>query len=135
MQSSLHKLAGAAVAFTLCISPTMAAAATTATRPINPLTAVSLFGTQASAQSVCTQSTSAAAAAGAAVMAQSQAGCVLPAIDSPPPIGEAVAPAPPTGNFGINWLLLGLGSIALLAGVMTLFDDDDDGFAVPVSAS
>ena len=132
MQSSMRMLAGAVAAFSLCASPSLAA--TTAVQPINPLVAVSVFGTQASVQAVCSQGASAATAAGAAVTTQGQAGCVLPATDVPPPVGESPTPAPlaATGNFGINWLLLGLSSLALLAGIATLFHDDDDDGA-PIS--
>ena len=124
MPSSLKQLAAAVAAFALCASPTMAAAAAPS-HTINPLAAVSLFGTPASAQAVCSQAAS-AAATGAAVAAQGQAGCVLPATDAPPPVAEAPPPLPlGTTNFGVNWLLLGLGMLALVAGISTLFDDDD----------
>lgn len=132
MQLSLKPLAGAVAAFALCASPTMAA--TSASQPISPLAAVSLFGTQASAQTICSQTASAAAAAGAAAAAQGQAGCVLPATDLPPPVAEApVPPLLPGTNFGVNWLLLGLGAIALIAGISTLFDDDDGVDITPIS--
>jgi len=128
VQSPFIKLAGAAAAFALCVSPTMAAAATAApAQPISPLIAVSLLGTQASAQQVCASAATAAAAAGAAAVAQGQANCVLPATDAPPQALESQPPPPaPAGNYGINWLLLGLGMAALLGGLSTLFDDDDD---------
>jgi hypothetical protein len=127
--SPMKSFAGAAAALALCMSPTMATAATTAPlQSVSPLVAVSIFGTQASAQQVCNPAT-AAAAAGAAVAAQGQSGCVLPATDAaPPPPQGALPPAaiPPGGDFGINWLLAGLGALALLAGIYTLFHDDDD---------
>lgn len=129
MHSSIKKLAGVAGALALFVSPTVAMAAPNAVVPVKPLVVVSVFGTQASAQAVCTQVASAAAAAGAAVSAQGQTGCVLPATDAPPPVGQAPPPPPPpppTGDFGINWILLGLGLLALIGGISTLFDDDDD---------
>jgi hypothetical protein len=133
MRSALKKFAYVAASFALCVSPAMAAATTTAGQPVSALTAISIFGTQASAQTVCSATV---AAAGAAVAAQGQGGCVLPATDAAAPIGQGVAPPPalPAGNFGINWLLAGLGALALIAGVATLFDDDDDdGVGVPIS--
>ena len=107
MYTPLKWFAGASAALALCASPTMAAAATTsAVQPISPLVAVSAFGTQASAQIVSAQTASATAAAEAAVAAQDD------------PATEA--------DFGINWILLGLGAFFFLAGIFTLFDDDDD---------
>jgi hypothetical protein len=129
MHSHLKTLAGAVAALALCASPTMAAAATSApVQSVSPLIAVSVFGTQASAQTVCAEGASAAATAGAAAAAQGQAGCVLPATEAaPPPAAAQYVPPPPSGgNFGINWLLAGLGALALIAGLSTLFDDDDD---------
>lgn len=131
MRSPLSNLIGVAAAFALCATPAIAAAAPAATQPVNPLVAISVFGTQAAAQAVCSQVATTAAAS-----AQGASGCVLPAIDAPPPLGQSPAPppAPLAGNFGINWLLLGLGSLALLAGIYTLFDDDDDdGGLAPIS--
>ena len=114
MNSSIKTLAGAVVALALCASPTMAAAATaSAVQPISPLVAVSAFGTQASAQTVSMQTASAAVAADAAAAAQDDPGTA--------------------SDFGINWILLGLGAFFFVAGVVTLFDDDDDNDFVPVS--
>ena len=116
----------------------MAVAATGASQPVNPLVVLSVFGTQGAAQAVCSQGALAVASAGAAAATQAAPGCVLPATDvaPTPPLGQAAAfpPLPPSGNFGVNWLLLGLGSLALIAGLATLFDDDDDdGASVPIS--
>ena len=128
MQFSLRKLFGAAAAVAMCVSSTTAAAATMPVQSVKPLVAISLLGTPASAQAVCSQgASSAVAAAGAAAAAQAQPGCVLPATDVPPPLVNGAPPPPPIGgNFGINWLLLALGVAALLGGISTLFDDDDD---------
>lgn len=134
MHARLKTLAAALAAISLCATPTMAVAAPTPIQPVSPLIAVSLYGTQGSAQAVCAQGASAASAAGAAAATQGAPGCVLPATDVPPPMSTGMAPPPPTGNFGINWLLLGLGTLALLGGVATLFIDDDDEGS-PVSAT
>lgn len=123
----MKTFAASAAAFALCMSPTVAAAATTAPmQSVNPLVAVSLFGTQASAQQVCNPAV-AAAAAGAAVAAQAQPGCVLPAVDAPPPPPQA-APPPPvrTGGFGISPIILGLLGIAALAALIAGSNDDSD---------
>jgi hypothetical protein len=122
---------GSAVAIALCASPTMAAAATSApVQSLSPLVAVSVFGTQASAQTVCTQAASAAAAAGSAAV-QGQTGCVLPATDAPPPPPLEAAP-PPAHGFGISPVILGLLGIAALAALIASGGDDDNGEA-PVS--
>jgi hypothetical protein len=130
MQSPVKKLTGAAATFALCVSPTIATAATTpAIQPVSPLVAVSVFGTQASAQIVCSQGASGAASAGAAAAAQGQAGCVLPATDLPPPVSQGVVPPPPPrggGLDGVGWVLAGLDALLVIAGISTLFDDDDD---------
>jgi hypothetical protein len=83
----LKQIVGTVALIAFCLSPTMAAAATpTAFQPINPLIAVSAFGTPASAQAVCTEVANLAATAGTVVAAQGQTGCVLPVTDVPPPV-------------------------------------------------
>jgi hypothetical protein len=109
----------------------MASAAPTLA-PINPLVAVSIFGTQASAQQVCANPATAAAAAGAAAAAQGQAGCVLPATDAPPPLPPEAAPPPRISGFGISPIILGLLGIAALAALIASGNDDSDS---PVSPS
>jgi hypothetical protein len=132
--SRTKPFAGAAVALALCFSPTMATAATSApVQSISPLVAVSVFGTQASAEAVCNSAT-AAAAAGAAAVAQGQAGCVLPATDLPPPVAQNAPPpiAQGVGGFGIAPVILGLLGIAALAALIASGNDDSDS---PVSPS
>ena len=133
MFRSMRSLTGAAAALALCISPTMATAATTTAPAMNPLVAVSIFGTQASAQEVCANPATAAAAAGAAAAAaQGQTGCVLPATDAPPPLPPEAAPLPRTSGFGISPVLLGLLGLAALAALIASGNDDSDS---PVSPS
>ena len=127
MHSILSKFVIAVATAGFCVSSTAATANSLngSVYPNNPLFTVSLYGTPASAQAVCSASTAAAGAA-ATTAAQGQANCVLPAVDAPPPVVDQAVPPPlPTGNFGVNWLLLGLGALALVAGLQTLFDDDD----------
>lgn len=131
--SSMRVFTGSAAVFALCMSPTMATAAVaTPHQSISPLVAVSVFGTQASAQQVCNPAT--AAAAGAAAVAQGQPGCVLPATDVPPPpvVSQAPPPLAPTGGgFGIAPILLGLLGIAALAALIAGSNDDSDSPASP----
>lgn len=129
----IKALAGAAVAVAMCMSPTMATAATTApVHSVNPLVAISLFGTQASAQQVCNPAI-AAAAAGAAAASQGQAGCVLPATDAPPPHPPEAAPPIPvqTSGLGISPIILGLLGIAALAALIAASNKDSDSPSSP----
>jgi hypothetical protein len=131
--SRTKPFAGAAVALALCFSPTVATAATsTPIQSISPLVAVSVFGTQASAEAVCNPAT-AAAAAGAAAVAQGQAGCVLPATDLPPPVAQNAPPpvAQGIGGFGIAPVILGLLGIAALAALIASGNNDSDSPSSP----
>jgi hypothetical protein len=136
MQLSRMKIfAGSVAAFALCMSSTMASAAPlSGIQSISPLVAISVFGTQASAQEVCNSAT-AAAAAGAAAVAQGQAGCVLPATDpaAPPVVSEPLPPPPPpsSGGWGMTPILLGLVGIAALAALIASSNDDSDSPASP----
>jgi hypothetical protein len=125
-----------AVVVSMTASPALATAAA-APAAINPMIALSIFGSQASAAALC--GSGAASAAGAAVTAQAPAGgCVLPLVDAPPPppIVEAppFVPAPVSGGFGISPILLGLAGIAILAALIASQDDDDDD-SPPVSVN
>jgi hypothetical protein len=116
------------------MSPTMASAATAApVQSISPLIAVSVFGTQASAQQVCAGAASSAAAAGAAVSAQGQPGCVLPATDAPPQVGETppIQPTAAPRGFSITPVLLGLIGIAALAALIASGNGDSDSPSSP----
>jgi len=128
----MKPILGATIALALCASPTMAAAATVApVQSLSPLVAVSVFGTQASAQTVCTQAASAAAAAGSAAV-QGQTGCVLPATDVPPPPPPAGVMPPPTHyGFGIAPVILGLLGIAALAALIASGNDHHNSPASP----
>lgn len=112
MHSRVKLVAGAAAALALAVTSSMASASSSTVQPINPLAVVSVYGTQASAQVAFPQAAPAAAAARTAVMAQ---GTAVP-----------VDTGPPGTDYGINWILLGLGAFFFLAGIYTLFDDDDD---------
>jgi hypothetical protein len=124
------KFIGTAAAVMLCLSPTMARAATAtpALPQVNPLVALSALGSPASATAVCGASTT--VAAGAAVASQAQPGCVLPLVDQapPPPVTQALPPPPPPpgGGIGLTPILLGLLGIAGIAALLLLGDDDDD---------
>jgi hypothetical protein len=136
----LFKMKDVAVAISalaLCVSPTGAIAAPTASyRPvaINPLVALSALGSPASRTALC--GSSAAAAAGTVVAGQGVPGCLLPLADLPPPVPVAETALPPvleaapmaaTGGFyAIPPLLLGLVGIVLGAVLLHALDDDDE---------
>jgi len=121
MHRRVIKAACAAAIAGLILTPTMATASAPAPlQPVNQLVAVSAFGSQASAQVVDSQALPAASAAQIAVMAQG---------------ASFDTERRSATNYGINWPLLALGTFFLLAGLYTLFvnDDDDDGAQVPIS--
>jgi hypothetical protein len=134
-------LTAAFVALSLLGSSTAHAAVATAR--IDPLVALSVFGTSESRSAVCAAGAAAAAAAGATVAAQAGAapGCVLPAVDAPPPppVTEAAAPppvaaAPIVTSAGVPFvpLLLGLAAVAAFAAI--ILDNDEDGeIVLPIS--
>src|SRR3954469_3674117 len=127
----MKSVIGSAIAIALCASSTMAAAATSApVQSLSPLVAVSVFGTQASAQTVCTEAASAAAAAGSAAV-QGQTGCVLPATDVPPPPPQVEAMPPTHYGFGIAPVILGLLGIAALAALIASSNDHHNSPASP----
>jgi hypothetical protein len=105
--SPLKKLAGTAAALAICASPTFAATTPAAAQPVNPLIAVSVFGTPASAQAVSSQAASATATAGAAAAAQGQY-------------------EEDRGITTEGWVMIALDLIVAGWGISTLFDDDDD---------
>jgi len=110
------------VASSMLVSSTGAFAATHASsvpQQIEPWAALSVLSAGAPAAALCGAAATAAQAPAA--------GCVLPAVDAPPPVAEA-GPPPPTpvppvepvgGGFGISPLWLALGAIA--AGALVYF--------------
>lgn len=97
---------------------------------LSPWVALSALGSSGSSAAVCA---SAAAAASSAAQAPAP-GCVLPAVDAPPPIAQvpeaspvpvAAAPAAAAG-FSVLPLLLGLASAAALAAFLLTDGDDED---------
>lgn len=110
---------------------------------INPLVALSAFGSLQSRTALCAAS-SAAVTAAAAQMSQAPQGCVLPVADPAPPpvVSEAppppIAAAPAPGLAASTSLLpffVGLGGIAAL---VLLLDRDNRGritFRIPVPTS
>ena len=119
MTERVKGMVGLFVAGSLMFSSTAAAASATGSPQPNPWGVLSAMSGGAPAAAMC-------GAAVAATAAQNPTGCVLPAIDSPPPVAQAApAPAPvppiaaPSGAFAINPILLGL--LALAAGVGIYF--------------
>lgn len=129
MSSVSKNLVGAALCAALCITPAMASAAIhpASAQSINPMVAVSLLGSPASAATLCGAQGAAATAPGS--------GCVLPVTDLPPPVVQPAPPPPPPplpataapAGFGIAPLLIGLLGVAALIALLALDGDDDDG--------
>lgn len=139
-QGSVGRLATAGTILALLGS----SVASAAPRTVDPLVALSVFGSSSSRAAVCAGGAQAAAAAGAAVAAQAgaQPGCVLPMVDAaPPPVAESVpmgmAPVAPVGSgsaLGMLPLLLGLAAIAGAAALLLAGNNDpDDDIRVPLS--
>ena len=131
----------------VAISMLGASAASAAPRTVDPLVALSVFGTSESRAAVCAAGAQAAAAAGAALAAQAapgQAGCVLPVMDAaPPPVVTEAAPPPPAavapvavgggGTIGALPLLVGLPAIVAIAAVVLKHKDTDGEINLPIS--
>jgi hypothetical protein len=133
------KLACTVAALTLCANSTAAVAASTpnaARAAMDPLVALSVFGSDASRAALCGAAASATAAAAVAGQAAQAAapGCVLPVVDVPPPAVVETLPPPPVapppvvasgGGFAISPLILGLLGIGAAILAVTLLRDKD----------
>jgi hypothetical protein len=107
---------GAFLASSLMFGSTAAVAATAAPQP-SPWALLTVMSEGAPAAALCGTAVAAAAA-------QSPNGCVLPALDAPPPVPQAApAPVPPISapsaglGLGISPLLLGLLVVAAGVGI------------------
>jgi hypothetical protein len=111
---------GVLLAGSLVFSSTAAVGATaSAPAPINPWAALTAMSGAAPAAALC-------GAAAAAAAGQAGAGCVLPAVDTPPPVAQSGPPAPipvppveSAGGFALSPLVLALGALA--AGALLYF--------------
>lgn len=117
-----RRYVGVVLAGSLLFSSTGAMAAASAPAPaqINPWAALTAMSGAAPAAALC-------GAAAAAVAAQAPgAGCVLPAVDAPPPVAQSAPPPPipvppvePASSFVLSPLILALGALA--AGALIYF--------------
>jgi len=104
------------VAGSMLVSSTGAVAATTSVpaQRVDPWAALSVLTQSAPAAALC-------GSAGTTAAAQPAGGCVLPAVDAPPPVAQSAPPAPTPvppvepagGGLGISPLWLALGAIAI----------------------
>ena len=137
-RNSLRSYTTAFMALSLLAST----AASAAPRTVDPLVALSVFGTSESRAAVCAAGANAAAAAGAAVAAQAgtgRTGCVLPVVDAaPPPIVTEAAPPPPMAVAPVAVagsvfpLLLGLAAV-VIAAVVLKHNDFNGQINLPIS--
>lgn len=121
--SAYKRLTGVGVAASLLFGSTgaVAAAQPVASTQVDPWAVLSVMSGGASAVAMC------GAAAAAAAAQAPPAGCVLPAIDTPPPVAVNAPPQPipippvepASAGLGISPLLLGL--LAVAAGVGLYF--------------
>ena len=141
MFGAFQRSIGGFLAVSLLASST-ASAANSRTPRIDPLVALSVFGTAQSRAAVCAAGSQGAAQAGTASV-QAGAGatdCVLPVMDAAAPAPE---PAPPAsvpvapsagGGIGALPLLASLAAIVILAAVVIKHDDDDGEINLPISS-
>ena len=130
-QGAFGRFAAGIAAASLLVG-SAASAAPAAAADVDPLVALSLFGTASSQASLCAAGASSAAAAGAAAAqaAPGTPGCVLPMVDAPVAAPEPVAetpayvPAAARGSIGVLPLLLGLAAIA--GGLALLLSADEE---------
>jgi hypothetical protein len=128
-QSRFHKVIGAIAAGSLFVTSTGGAAATTAlpsVPQVSPWATLAGLSGGAPAAALC---------GGAAAVAQAPApGCVLPVVDTPPPIAQNPPPPPvpvppiegPAAGLGINPLYLALAAVAAGAGLYFLLKKKDN---------
>ena len=132
------------IAAVAAVSLLAGSAAAAAPRTVDPLVALSVFGTAESRAAVCAAGAAQAVAAAGAAAAQAAAGpgCVLPVVDAaaaPPVVSEpapapvALAPAAVGGGIGALPLLIGLAAIAAFAAVVLKHDDLDGEINLPIS--
>jgi len=117
--TGMKVILGAFLASSLMFGSTAAVAATAAAQP-SPWALLTVMSEGAPAAALCGTAVAAAAA-------QSPNGCVLPALDAPPPVPQAApappAPVPPIASpsaglgLGISPLLLGLLVVAAGVGI------------------
>ncbi len=136
METGFRRYALAAGAAALLSAQAAYAAPTPRAQAVDPLVALSIFGTAQSSANVCAAGTAAAGAA--ATAAQGAAGCVLPVNAPPPPapvVSEVIPPPPPPAPaFSPLLGLLGaLGVIALAAALAASGGGDSSGDLTPVS--
>lgn len=138
MGGSMRNCATALAACAVMFGSTASAAPQT----VDPLVALSIFGTSESRAAVCAAGAQAAAAAGAAAAQAGKTGCVLPVMDAvPPPPTAQAAPPPPVAlapvvaesSVGALPLMLGLVAIAAFASVVILHNDKDGEINLPIS--
>jgi hypothetical protein len=127
-QGLARSLAAGVAAFAVLTS-SVASAAPTTVRTVDPLVALSVFGSSASRAALCTAG-AAAVAAGAAKSAQAAPGCVLPVTDAPPPAAVSevpppveAAPAPVVESVQLGMLPF-LVALAAFAGLVVLVDKE-----------
>ena len=126
MRFLVKKITATGVAFAMCSTPALAAAATPMTSSqISPMVALSVFGSEASATALCGSAATSVAMSSVAAAQAPAGGCVLPVVDAPPPVPVAYsAPLPVPNGIGIAPILLALAGIAIFSALIFTGDKD-----------
>ena len=135
MKRPLTRSFGTGLAIAGLLMSSAASAAPVIPKSVDPLVALSFFGTQSSRAAVCAAgAASLAASAAAAQAAPAQPGCVLPVVDAAPVVAEPPPPPPPVAPVyaepvggGIAGLLPALVLLGALAAILILVGDGEGG--------
>ena len=130
MRSGISGQIAFLAAVSLAVAPTSASAAVPRSLPTaySPIVTLSILGSGISAAALCGAAASSAAAYSATSSQAPVGGCVLPAVDAPPPVA-VVEPAPPLPApypvaaalpASTGFLVPLIGGLAALVGVLAL---------------
>lgn len=134
MSRRISSVAAAVAGISLCVSPAVANASSTAiaasTASIATPGAAPAGGVSAALAQSCAASIGVAAAAAAQAV---RPGCVLPAVGTQPIVAQTVAPAYAPAGIGFSPFPIIAGLAAVLLGAYLLIKDDSDDIDIDLS--